>query len=199
MIFSLRTVAAILAPVLLFQCILPAQDSSAQVTEGPKLNIAIIEGEDAINNISQRTAREAIVEVDDENHKPVAGALVTFALPNSGPTGTFANGSQLFTATTDARGRAVMRGLRPTSQGKMQIRISATSNGKNGSTILTQNNVLAAVAAAVSLKLILILALIGGAAAAGGIIAATRGGGNQNPANNTLILTPGSPSVGPPR
>lgn len=199
MIFRFRTVAAILAPVLLFQCILPAQDTPAQTADGPKLNIVIIEGEDAINNISQRTAREAIVQVEDENHKPVAGALVTFALPNSGPTGTFANGSQLFTATTDARGRAVMRGLRPSSQGKMQIRVSATSDGKTGSTTLTQNNIAAAAAAAVSAKLILILSLIGGAAAAGGIYAATRGGGGSTAPNNTVILTPGSPSVGPPR
>ena len=30
-----------------------------------------VEGDGAINNIRQRTAREPIVQVEDENHKPV--------------------------------------------------------------------------------------------------------------------------------
>ena len=36
--------------------------------------IEVVEGDGAINNIRQRTAREPIVQVEDENHKPVAGA-----------------------------------------------------------------------------------------------------------------------------
>ena len=50
-----------------------------------KLNIVILEGEGAINNIKQRTAREAIVQVEDENRRPIAGAAVLFMLPESGP------------------------------------------------------------------------------------------------------------------
>jgi hypothetical protein len=45
----------------------------AQAPEPKQLTISILEGEGAINNIRQRTAREAIVQVQDENHKPVAG------------------------------------------------------------------------------------------------------------------------------
>ena len=39
-------------------------------------NIVVVEGEGAINNISQRTAWETIVQVEDQNHKlaAVAGA-----------------------------------------------------------------------------------------------------------------------------
>ncbi len=57
------------------------------------LNIVIIEGEGAINNIKQRTAREPVVQVEDENHKPVAGAAVIFALSDQGAGGTFAGGA----------------------------------------------------------------------------------------------------------
>lgn len=46
------------------------------------LNLVIVEGEGAINNIRQRTARDPIVRVEDENHKPVAGAAVVFLLPS---------------------------------------------------------------------------------------------------------------------
>src|SRR5947209_15616068 len=87
----------------------PAQEPGST----PKLNLVIVEGEGAINNIKQRTAREPIVQVEDENHKPVAGAAVVFALPNQGAGGSFAASGQTFTTVTDAQGRAVGRGLRP--------------------------------------------------------------------------------------
>src|SRR5437016_5873714 len=93
----------------------------------PKLFIAIVEGEGAINNIRLRTAREPIVEVTDENHKPLGGALVTFALPNSGPGGTFANGSKLLTVTTDSNGRATANGMQTnSSKGSYQIQVTAS-------------------------------------------------------------------------
>ena len=39
------------------------------------LNLVVVEGEGQINNIKQRSAREPVVQVQDENHKPVAGAI----------------------------------------------------------------------------------------------------------------------------
>src|SRR5262245_51080719 len=71
-----------------------------------KLNVVIVEGDGAINNIQQRVAREAIIQVNDENDRPVAGALILFSLPNSGPGGTFANGTNSFSVASDASGRA---------------------------------------------------------------------------------------------
>jgi len=95
------------------------------------LQIVIVEGEGAINNVKQRVNREPIVQVEDENHKPVAGAAIIFFLPNDGPGGTFANGSMTFTTTTNAQGQAVARGIRFNKQpGSMQIRVSASFAGK---------------------------------------------------------------------
>ncbi len=68
--------------------------AAPQAPAPAKLNIVIVEGEGAINNIRQRTAREPIVQVEDENHRPVAGAAVLFLLPENGPGGTFANGAR---------------------------------------------------------------------------------------------------------
>lgn len=47
-----------------------------------KLNIVIVEGEGAVNNARQRVARDPMVQVEDENRKPIAGAAVVFLLPN---------------------------------------------------------------------------------------------------------------------
>jgi hypothetical protein len=173
-------------------CLLAGQSTplrAQEVTE-PKLNIVIVEGEGAINNIRQRTAREPIVQVEDENRRPVAGAVVVFLLPDRN-----------LTVTTDSQGRAAARGLRPNNaSGQYQIRVTASFQGRTASTMITQTNIAAAAGAAaggISAKLIAILAVAGGAAVAGGVVAATRGNGNGAAA--PIVVTPGTPSVGGPR
>jgi len=177
--------------------------------EGPapgKLNIVILEGEGAINNVRQRVAREPIVQVEDENHKPLGGAVVTFTLPNQGPSASFANGAKTLTVTTDSKGQAVARGLQPNNvNGQYQVHVNASYQGQTASANVNQTNAIAAVAAGaasggISAKLLTLL-VIGAAGVAGGVVAATRGGGNNNnnPAAQQTTITPGTPSVGGPR
>ncbi|HWB95913.1 MAG TPA: hypothetical protein VG672_04405 [Bryobacteraceae bacterium] len=175
----------------------------AQNAEAPhQLNLVIVESEGAINNIRQRTSREAIIQVEDENHKPVAGAAVTFLLPTDGPGGTF-NGSRSLTVMTDSQGRAVARGFQPNNAvGKFQIQVKASFQGLTGSTVINQSNVLPAAAAAaggIGVGKILAIIAIAGAAAAGGAVAATRGGGGNNtPARPAAVITAGTAVVGAP-
>src|SRR5262249_14114590 len=125
-----------------------------------KLNLVVIEGEGAINNVKQRTVRPTIVEVQDENHKPVGGVAVAFLLPNNGPGGAFASGAKSATVVTDAAGRAPMPGLQPSGAGKFQIHVNASHQGNQASLTINQTNVAVAAAAAaggVSIKLIAIL------------------------------------------
>src|SRR5882724_6468424 len=111
------------------------------------LSIVIVEGQGAINNVKQRVNREPIVLVEDENHKPVAGASVTFFLPNQGPGGTFTNGTNSLTTATNAQGQAVARGIHFNNQaGAMEIRVAASIAGQTASAIITQTNVLGAAA-----------------------------------------------------
>ncbi len=168
--------------------------------------ITILEGEGALNDIRQRTAREPIVQVDDENHRPIAGAAVVFLLPQSGPGGTFADGSLKFSTVTDSNGRAVGKGLQPNkASGSYQIQVIVTvaaqvatatihqQNVSNGSD-QTQNNHSAPTPRpvhALPVKVIVITA--GSVVAAGTIIAVlvTRGG-------SSTVITAGPPTVGPP-
>src|SRR5665213_2035790 len=107
-----------------------AQAAAAQAGTPMALHIVILDGEDAMNNIRQRTAREPIVQVEDENHKPVAGAAVIFLLPNDGAGGTFTGGARTLTTVTDSKGQAVARGLRPNhTAGRFQIRVQASHEG----------------------------------------------------------------------
>ena len=179
-----------------------AQDQPAPA----RLNIVILEGEGAINSVRQRVAREPVVQVEDENHKPVAGAAVTFLLPNQGAGAAFADGAKSLTVLTDDKGQAVARGLRPNNvNGNYQIRVNASFKGQTASTSVNQSTAIssAVVAGGISVKLLIILA-VAGAAAAGGAIAATRGGGGGGGGNTTTatpptVLTPGTPTVGAPR
>lgn len=180
--------------------------ASAQTATPPgKLHIVIVEGEGAINNVRQRVAREPIVQVEDENRKPVAGAAVTFLLPQQGAGATFANGARSATLLTDNNGQAVARGLRPNNlNGQYEIRVNASHQGRTGSATITQTNAIVAGAAAaagagISAKLLTIIA-VAAAATAGGVIAATRGGDNGAGAGGTpTVIVPGTPSVGGPQ
>jgi hypothetical protein len=182
----------------------------AQAPEPKQLTISILEGEGAINNIKQRTAREAIVQVQDENHKPVAGVAVTFFLAEHGASGVFANGSQSLTVTTDANGQAAMRGMTPNKvAGKMQIRVSARLGNLNADATITQTNAVGAAAAsgaAVSGKVIALIVVLAAGAAVGAVVA-THGGSSASssatiPSGPTtpaaVTITPGAPTVGHP-
>ena len=174
----------------------------AQAGEPAKLKIVILDGDGAINNIRQRTAREPIVQVEDENRKPVAGAMVLFTLPDNGPGALFANGSRTLIAYTDDKGQAKAKGLKPNSTaGAYQIIVNATSQGLKASAIIHQSNLMAAAVAAggISANLIAILVIAGGAAAAGVVVATS--GGNNAPAAippPTATITAGTPAVGGP-
>jgi hypothetical protein len=197
----MRFLAIVLASLLALPARIPAQQP---VPAAPvaKLNLVVIEGEGAINNIRQRTARAAIVQVEDENRKPVAGATVAFLLPGDGASGTFTNGSQNLTTVTDAQGRATAR-LRPNSNpGQYALRVTASFQGQTASIGINMTNTLTAGAAAagagISTKLILILVGAGAAAAAGGAIVATRGDNGSTP--SAITINPSTGSVGaPPR
>jgi hypothetical protein len=166
------------------------------------LSITIVEGEGAINNVRQRVNREPIVQVEDQNHKPVAGAVVIFLLPDQGATGTFADGSHMLMAVTDNQGRAAARGIRPNNQsGPLQIRVTASFQGLTATSVITQTNLAGAASASgfaglsTAAKLVIILGIAGGAAAAGAIVATHTGGSSSS---STVSLSPGTPTVGGP-
>ncbi len=171
------------------------------------LSLVIVEGDGAINNIRQRTAREPIVQVEDENHKPVAGAAVLFLLPDRGAGGTFSNGSHSLSVVTNSQGRASAKGIHLNStQGSFQIQVTASFQGLTATTTISQSIAVGAAGAAaggaatgavISAKVIVIIA-VAAAAAAGGAIYATHSGGSSNSTNTGTTITPGTGTVGPP-
>ena len=164
-----------------------------------KLQIIVIEGEGATNNIRQRVAREPIVEIRDENNRPVGGAIVTFTAPNLGPSGTFQGGSKFLTTTTDSNGRAVARGFQPNSaKGQLNLRVNASANGQTATANITMTNIAAAAGTGLGAGSAKWWLIAGGVAAAGVIagVLTTRGGSSPTPQQTTTI-TIGSGTVRP--
>jgi hypothetical protein len=116
-----------------------------------------VEGEGAINNIKRRTAREVIVQVEDENHKPIGGATVSLLLPSSGPGGQFSGGGISQTLTSDPTGRVRFQFRPNNTAGQFQANVTASYQGVTATTTVVQSNALAAAAGAAA----------GGAAAGG--------------------------------
>lgn len=111
----------------------------------PNLTIVVIEGEDAINVIQQRTAVAPVVEVRDRNGQPVSGALVTFSVRNGRAA---FSGARAITVATNAAGRAVATGFTPTGAGALQIGASAAFEGQTAVATIVQTNVMTAAQAA---------------------------------------------------
>jgi hypothetical protein len=198
-----RVVARTFLVVLVLLNMLRAPAWAQQPASG--LRIVIVEGDGAINNIRQRVNREPIVQVEDENRKPVAGAAVLFFLPEQGPSGTFANGSRMLMVVTDSKGQARASGIRPNDQsGPVQLRVTASFQGLTASAVISQTNVAGAAAAAstgglsVTAKILIIVGIAAGATA-GGIIATHNSGSGPAPPTSTPIgLSSGTPTVGGP-
>jgi hypothetical protein len=173
----------------------PPRAMRADQAEAPtQLNIVIVEGEGAVNNLRQRVVREPIVRVEDQNHKPVAGAAVTFLLPGNGAGGTFVNGAKLLVVTSDANGQAVARGIKTNKlSGQYQIQVTASLGSVSATAVISQVNAPGAAGGAagtaLSTKIIVILAIAGAAAATGTVLALTHGG------STPTALSPGAATV----
>ncbi len=158
-----------------------AQEQQAEEKKSrPKLFIDIVQGQDVVNNVKQRVAREPQVVVYDENHNPVNGATVTFLLPKSGPGASFPGGQSSFTTTTGADGQASAPGLQANNiPGSFKINVVVSSQGSTTTGTIPMANVLAATIAGTSAltTTLIVVAVAGGiAGVTAGVILATSGG-----------------------
>jgi hypothetical protein len=180
-----------------------------------KLNIVIIEGDGAINNVKQRVAREVIVQVNDENNRPIGGGAVAFILPSSGPGGVFSNGTNILNVTTNAAGRASAQFVPNSVNGAFQVNVSASFQGQVSTAVIPQTNAVSAASAAtgegatsvgggtgISATTVAIVAAAVAGAVAVGVAVSGKGGGDKPapvPSAPTIrIGAGGTPTIGTP-
>src|SRR5262245_4480537 len=133
------------------------------------LKIVVVEGEDAVNVIQQKTAVAPVVEVRDRNDQPVAGAVVRFAIRSGRAT---FGGARTLSVTTDAAGRAVAAGFAPGSSGALQIGVTAALQGQTSAAVTIAQTTVATAAEAAAVS-----GAGAGAGGAGGSASAGAGAG----------------------
>jgi hypothetical protein len=176
--------------------------------EQKTLQVNVVDGEGAFNDIRRSQARIPVVEVRDEDNRVVPDARVVFQLPDMGAGGTFAEGSRTHIATTDAQGHAAGTGLRPNkTEGVFVITVTASKDGAVGHGEIRQSNTLAGGDQSIQSnghgKAKILIAVAG---AAGGIaIAALRAGGGSKSGSTgsssapVTSLSTGAITIGGPR
>lgn len=195
----LRTfVAAGLSLALFAGLPLPAQSPPSRVA------IVVIQGEGAIYRAGQRTEGLA-VRVEDQEHRPLAGASVTFALPASGASGEFANGGQNLTMVTNNQGVAAAPGFRLNQvPGQLQVYVTASYQGLHASELIDQ--VVEGSSRSANAQQIqprksghkwvwLVVGLVAAAGAGGGYYYYTKHG---SASSSSISITAGSPVFGGP-
>ncbi len=183
----------------------PAQAPAITATPAPALKIVILEGEDVSNNIKERTAREPIVQVEDENHKPVAGAAVLFSIDSQGGNAgaTFLNGAKTFVGQTDANGQVQAQGFHPNGHtGQFHVNVTATKGNLSTRATISQTNVALATAAATTAGItgfiathVVLVSIVAGAIVAGGVTA----GVVASHSGSATTITTGTGTVGAPQ
>jgi hypothetical protein len=181
--------------------------SLASAAPQKTLQVNVVDGEGAFNDIRRAQARIPVVEVRDEDNQVVSNARVVFQTPDMGATATFADGTRTYIATTDEQGRAAATGLRPNKvEGAYVITVSVSKEGATGHAEVRQSNTLAggdqSMQTSNHTKLKIIIAVAG---AAGGVaVAALRAGGSKSSSSSSssapvTSLTAGAITIGGPR
>ena len=193
-----------LAAVLLSWLMVCQDLASAQARPG--LKIVVLEGEGAVNNLELGTAGEPVVEVRDENDTPLAGAQVTFSLPERGPSGSFFGSGTNLRVTTDQQGRATgSRFQQNRTEGRFQIRVTAVYGERTGAVDISQSNVLTTeninrvVQANGKFGRGKLIAILTAGAIVGIVLANRDGNGSSTTTVPGTTITPGTVSVGTPR
>jgi hypothetical protein len=162
------------------------------------LQIQFVEGEGAVHAPGSRSARALTVEVTDETGRPVAGAAVSFHLPEDGPGGVLANGLRTDVGITNEQGRVSLRGLQVNrTPGRFQVRVVASKEQARAGAMASQyvaearSPMAESAASKGRAKWVVVAALVGGGAAAG-ILSMGRSASGSTP---SAVVAPPAVSV----
>lgn len=166
------------------------------------LKIRIEEGDGVTYALGSRATRGITVQVTDETGNPIEGASVNFTLPDSGPSGAFADGSKVQVLPTRADGRASVWGMHwNRTAGPVDVRIVAGKGAARAGTVCTIQLAEAPSASVGSLggssHKWLWIGLGAAAAAGAGIGLAMRGGSSAGSCSSTVQL-PSNPCSAAP-
>jgi len=206
-----KSVAALLSLLLAALNLVHGQQASGQpaappATDQPQatrpstgaLKILVLQGQNAINSLTSKTALSPVVQVLDSVEQPVEGATVTFEVIPTGPGGSF-GGAPIATVKTDFTGQATAAFTPNDTPGNFSIKVTATLGEQSAQFRIRQTNDRNAAMAMMPLppkpwyKSWKKWAIIGGAAGAGIAATVILVDKNDTP---TITISPGGVIIG---
>jgi hypothetical protein len=165
------------------------------------LKVLPLAGDGEMNDLERGIMAPLVVQVRDQNDRPVEGADVVFRFPPSGPGAFFADRKYSQKVRTNDQGQAAAVGWAANSLvGSFKVYITVTYGDQMGETSVSMTNVSRVTEAMVKKKSrwssgwFKAAVIVGAAGIAAAIVLATRGGGGSP---NVTIST-GSPTIGGP-
>jgi hypothetical protein len=171
------------------------------------LRVRALAGDGEMNDLERRVMAPLVVQVIDQNDRPVEGADVVFRFPLNGPGALFADQKTSKTVKTNGQGQAAATGWMANGElGTFQVHVSAAYGNQIGGATISMTNVTRIAGDGktyrvknrhwYSSKWVKIGIIAGGAAAVAGIVLAVTSGGGSS--SHTITISPGSPTVGAP-
>lgn len=175
------------------------------------LKVVALAGKGEANDLQRHVMAPLVVEVLDQDDRPVEGAEVVFRFPINGPSATFPDGKTSRSVHTNGQGQAAAMNWAANNQvGSFEVHVTATYGNQVGEINIPMSNadrVVVENARSTAKRggwwspTWVKAAIIGGTVAlAAGVFLATRGGGSKSTSTPTTVtITPGSPSIGGPQ
>ena len=169
------------------------------------LKVMALAGDGEMNDLERKIMAPLVVDVLDQNGRPVEGAAVVFRFPLNGPSASFSNGEKARTVRTNADGQAAAVDWSANGEvGKFQVRVNASRGNELGEAVISMSNVNRITEdnkkskdkhkSMWSSRWVKIAIVAGIAGAVTGIVLATQGSSTP-----TVSASPGSPTIGGPR
>jgi hypothetical protein len=194
-----------LPPTAFAQSQAPANPAGGAPTR-QSLRVIPLAGDGEMNDLQNRIMAPLVVQVLDQESRPVEGADVTFRFPIAGAGAAFADQKNSQTVRTNTDGQAAAVGWAANGTvGRFQVQVTAARGNELGTAVLFMTNVASVAAEAKqkpkswwSSKWAKIGVIAGAAAVIAVVILATRNSGSSTPTPSTTTITavPGFPTIG---
>lgn len=179
---------------------------ASQLPVEQSLKILVLAGNNEMNDLQRHLMAPLVVQVEDQNDRPMDGAEVVFRFPINGPSATFAGGKPSATVRTNSGGQAAATNWMANGEvGTFDVHVNASYGNQIGEATLKMTNVtrIEEVKKTTTAKSLwsrrwVKIAVIGGAALAVGlgVYFGTRGGGGKS--GNTVGVSTGPVTVSGP-
>jgi hypothetical protein len=181
----------------------------APLPTAQNLRIIVLAGKGGLNDLEHKVMSPLVVQILDQNDRPVDGAEVVFRFPLKGPSATFPNQEGSRTFRSNGEGEAAAVGWAANGQtGNFDVHVTATYGNQSGEATIPMSNVTRIVETSGGKQRVSrswwssiwfkIGVAAGGAALVAVIVLATRGSSSKA-SQPTVTISQGPPTIGGPQ